>query len=275
MNKGPATRPVAKSSPQLPYAAPALEKGLDILELLADATEGLSQNQIAARLGRSVGEIFRMLEVLERRAYLYRAAADGSYRLSLRMFELAHRQPQVRQLVGVALPVMHQLAGTTRQSNHLVVHHDRRILVVAQVDSPEAMGFSVRVGAHFPFRVDRVSARTYSAFQPAARTAELIQEMIDNDPAPPSRKSLQRMVDAIARRGYEEKESATLPGITDICFPIFDRAGFSVATLTQPYLHQRDVKLGIVECRKAQLEAVARISRGLGDRQDRSLASRI
>jgi DNA-binding IclR family transcriptional regulator len=263
MNRGSLSRPTGAAA-QVPYAAPALEKGLDILELLADATEGLSQNQIAARLGRSVGEIFRMLEVLERRAWLYRGAVDGSYRLSMRMFELAHRQPQIRHLVGVALPLMQRLARSTRQSNHLVVHHDRRILVVAQVDSPEAMGFSVRVGAHFPFRVDRVSARTYSAFQPAANTAELIQEMIDNDPAPPPRKSLQRMVAAIARRGYEEKESATLPGITDICCPILDRRGFSIATLTQPYLRQRDVTLGVVESREAQLEVAGEISRGLG-----------
>jgi DNA-binding IclR family transcriptional regulator len=263
MNRGSVTRQEA-TSPQTAYAAPALEKGLDILELLADATEGLSQNQIAARLGRSVGEIFRMLEVLERRAWLYRSPVEGGYRLSMRMFELAHRHPQIRHLVGVALPLMHQLARTTRQSNHLVVHHDRRILVVAQVDSPEAMGFSVRVGAHFPFRLDRVSARTYSAFQPAAKTAELIQEMIDNDPSPPSKRSLQRMVAAIARRGYEEKESATLPGITDICCPIFGHGGFSIATLTQPYLRQRDVTPGVAESREAQLAAAGQISRGLG-----------
>ena len=247
-----------------PYTAPALEKGLDILELLADAGDGMSQNQIAARLGRSIGEIFRMLEVLERRAWLYRSAVDGTYRLSMRMFELAHRQPQIRRLVAVALPLMNELARATRQSNHLVVHHDRRILVVGQVDSPEAMGFAVRVGAHFPFRIDRVSARTLSAFQPPAVREDLIGEMIDNDPAPPSRRALQRMVAAIARRGYEEKESATLPGITDICCPIFDRSGFAVATLTQPYLRQRDVKLSVAESRRAQLRAVEQISRGLG-----------
>ena len=68
--KAPAQRP-AQAAGQAPYTAPALEKGLDILELLADAGEGLSQNQVAARLGRSVGEIFRMLEVLERRGWLY------------------------------------------------------------------------------------------------------------------------------------------------------------------------------------------------------------
>ena len=248
----------------LPYTAPALEKGLDILELLADATDGLSQNQIAAKLGRSIGEIFRMLEVLERRAWLNRSNTDGTYRLSMRMFELAHRHPQIKRLVAVALPLMNELARMTRQSNHLVVHHDRRILVVAQVDSPEAMGFSVRVGAHFPFRLDRVSARTLSAFQPPAMRNEMIREMIDNDPAPLPGKTLHRMVAVIARRGYEEKESATLPGITDICCPIVDRSGFAIATLTQPYLRQRDVKHSVAESRQAQLSTVEMISRGLG-----------
>ena len=42
------------------YSAPALEKGLDILELLAGSSPGLTQNQIAARLGRSPSELFRM-----------------------------------------------------------------------------------------------------------------------------------------------------------------------------------------------------------------------
>lgn len=252
-----------KAAP-LPYTAPALEKGLDILELLADATEGMSQNQIAARLGRSIGEIFRMLEVLERRAWLYRSSADATYRLSMRMFELAHRHPRIKRLVAVALPLMNELARTTRQSNHLVIHHDRRILVVAQVDSPEAMGFAVRVGAHFPFRMDRVSARTLSAFQPKAARDALIAEMIENDPMPLARNTLNRMVAAIARRGYEVKESATLPGITDICCPIFDSSGFAVATLTQPYLRQRDVTLSVAESRQAQLDTVGMISRGLG-----------
>ncbi len=250
--------------PVLPYTAPALEKGLDILELLADTADGMSQNQIAAALGRSIGEIFRMLEVLERRAWISRSGTTGTYRLSMRMFELAHRHPQIKRLVAVALPLMGELARLTRQSNHLVVHHDRRILVVAQVDSPESMGFSVRVGAHFPFRPDRVSARTLSAFQSVPARDALIQEMIDNDPSPLPRKTLQRLVAAIAVRGYEEKESDTLPGITDLCCPIFDRSGFAVATLTQPYLRQRDVRHSIAQSRQIQLRIAAMISRGLG-----------
>jgi hypothetical protein len=50
------------------YTAPALEKGLDILERLSLSETGLSLSEIARDLGRSVSEIFRMLVVLEQRA---------------------------------------------------------------------------------------------------------------------------------------------------------------------------------------------------------------
>ncbi len=49
------------NSPQ--YAAPALDKGLDILEILTDAEHGLSMAEIAQQLGRSMSEIFRFLPI--------------------------------------------------------------------------------------------------------------------------------------------------------------------------------------------------------------------
>ena len=47
------------------YRAPALDKGLDILELISRATEPMSIGMITQALGRSTGELFRMIQVLE------------------------------------------------------------------------------------------------------------------------------------------------------------------------------------------------------------------
>ena len=49
------------------YRAPALDKGLDILELLAAVDGGLTQAEIAKRLGRSPNEFYRMLDRLVKR----------------------------------------------------------------------------------------------------------------------------------------------------------------------------------------------------------------
>jgi len=44
------------------YRAPALDKGLDILELLAGVDGGLTQAEIAKKLDRSPNEFYRMLD---------------------------------------------------------------------------------------------------------------------------------------------------------------------------------------------------------------------
>jgi hypothetical protein len=43
------------------YKAPALERGLDILELLSEQDEAISKKDMVAKLGRSVNELYRML----------------------------------------------------------------------------------------------------------------------------------------------------------------------------------------------------------------------
>ena len=63
------------------YRAPALDKGLDILELLAATEDGLSQAEIAKSLDRSPNEIYRMLDRLVRRDYVRRTNADRRERL--------------------------------------------------------------------------------------------------------------------------------------------------------------------------------------------------
>lgn len=258
---GPATGP--GDAVEAAYTAPALEKGLDILELLAAESDGLAQATIAQRLGRSTAELFRMLSVLERRGYLTRHA-DGTYRLSLRLFELAHQHPPLKRLLTVALPAMQELAQASRQSAHLVIHFARRILIVAQVDSPEPMGFGVRLGANFPFRPDRASSRVLSAFQPAALQEELIAELVANSTRAVSAARVRAELAAIVRKGCYRAPSDTTHGVTDLCAPVFDHSDGAVAALTVPYLRQRDVKVTLAAAQSALLATVRRISAGLG-----------
>ncbi|MBL8671259.1 MAG: IclR family transcriptional regulator [Alphaproteobacteria bacterium] len=245
------------------YRAPALEKGLDIVELLAAEPDGLSQNDVARRLDRSVAEIFRMLDTLERRGYVLRDRRGGRYTLSLKLFELAHRHPPTGRLLSVAMPAMQSYAQRARQSAHMVVHHDGQILVVARVESPEPMGFSVRMGAYFPFRERRISARVLAAFQPTEEREALVDFMLRNGPVSKSRAALVKRLDAIRRRGYETGDSDAMRGITDTSYPIFAHGGVAAA-LTSPCLVQRDVEVAVAEAQRLLAETAAAISRELG-----------
>ncbi len=245
------------------YSAPALDKGLDIIELLAGETDGLTQNQISQRLGRSVGELFRMLARLEERGYVHRRPGDGVYHLTLRLFELAHRFPPTNRLMVEALPVMRRLADETAHGCHLCVYQGGRLLVVAQVDSPGPMGFSVKVGGHFPL-CDRTSGRVLAAFALADRRPAMLDELLAPRRAARERAVMARRLEAIRERGYEYAPSDTVDHVIDISFPILDHAGAAVAALTMPLLGQRDAPTDLVRIRGPMARAAAEISAAVG-----------
>lgn len=200
-----------------------------------------------------------MLDVLVQRGYLARLP-DASYALTLRLFELAHRHPPVDRLLDVAVPHMQALARLTGQANHLSVHHDARLVVLARAEPPEPMSYSVRPGAHFPFRDDRVSARVITAFQDETHRDLLQDELAAGRSLT---RTLATRLAAIRRRGYDEGPSDTISGVVDICFPLFDRYGV-VAALNLVYLKQRDTRLSVPQARDALRAAARDISHALG-----------
>jgi DNA-binding IclR family transcriptional regulator len=245
------------------YSAPALEKGLDVLELLAQEAHGLSLQEIAVRLDRSPNELFRMLDVLARRGFIARRP-DATYVLTLRLFELAHRHPPMGRLLDVAMPHMQELARLTGQANHICVHHDQRLVVLARAEPPEPMSASFRPGAHFLFHDDRVSARVISAFQPPEKRSWYLAELLaDEKPTESRRRALERRLDAIRAAGFDEGPSDTVTGVDDICFPIFDHFGV-VAAMTVVYLKHRDVRVESAAARRFARETAQSISRALG-----------
>ena len=64
------------------YSAPALDKGLNILELLSTSENGLTQGQIASKLNKSVNEIYRMISTLRSREYVELDEETDIYNLS-------------------------------------------------------------------------------------------------------------------------------------------------------------------------------------------------
>lgn len=157
------------------YAVPALEKGLDIVEYLSEQAVPLTQSQLARALNRQPGELFRMLACLEGRGYVYRDATNGGYALTLKLFQLARIHSPFEALVAAARPRMRALADELRESCHLTVLNDNKVLVLAQEESPNPFRLSVEVGSvHSPLRTN--SGRLLlSALDTEARDRMLVE----------------------------------------------------------------------------------------------------
>lgn len=219
------------------YSAPALEKGLDILEILCRSESPLSQKEIAKKLGRSVGEIYRMVACLVDRNFLSQVD-ESSYTITTKMFELSHINPPTHRLLYEAMPVMERLAKELDQSCHLTVYSQGKQLVLAKVDAPSGMGFSVRTGSELDVLIS-ASGRVLLAFQNAETTGLWIEESMQRRPAQ-SDPQIGAILNTIRKIGYESIPSVQVRGLYAVSFPILDTQGRALAALTVPYAERID-----------------------------------
>lgn len=219
------------------YAAPALEKGLDILETLCRSEQPLTQKDLAQRLGRSVGEIYRMLSCLVNRNYVA-LVDETSYGITTKLFELSHINPPTHRLLFEATPIMQRLASELDQSCHLTIYGQGKQVVLSKVDTPSGMGFAVRAGAELDVLIS-ASGRVLLAFQDDETRALRIEESLQRRPeqADPQINSI---LDKIRVAGYESIPSVQVRGLWAVSFPILDTQGRSIAALTVPYAERID-----------------------------------
>jgi len=240
------------------YRAPALEKGLDVLELLAMQMRPLNLSQISAELGRSVSELFRMVQTLELRGYLVHNG-DG-YELTNKLFSLGLSSGPSQNLLASALPQMQSLSDETRQSCHLAVSSDNLMVVVARVEAPGALGFSVRVG-HIKPLTQTTSGVVLYAFS-AAETQTKWAKKLRTDLNDEEWSGFDKRVHTARANGFAVLKSDYVEAVTDCSFPIYGQKGI-VAALTMPHLKTYDsVELSL--CQKFIAEKAKLISQSMG-----------
>ena len=232
-----------KAKKVIQAGAPALEKGLDLLEALAGVPDGLSQKQLAERVGRSVSEIFRMLVVLERRGYVSRDPKTGEYTLTLKLFRIASQFPPTERLLQAALPVMEDLARRVTLSCHLSVLHGEQFMVIARIEPQWLMGWSVKLGAVFPLTQQYASAKVLAAFQLSARRQELVEDIAKYDRV--SVKKVMAALDKVSSEGGNFDNDEGYSNILAFSCPVLEASGRAVAALTVPLL--RLEKIGASE----------------------------
>lgn len=223
------------------YRAPALDKGLDILELLAGQAQGLTRAEIVKAMGRSPSEIYRMLERLVARQYVARSAEGDRYTLSLKLFVLAQRHPPQARLVSQAVPVMDAFTKAAEQSCHLGVYDRGNVTIVAQVASPAYWGLSIRAGARVSL-LDSGSGLTLLAFQtPEGRAGMLAEhEPLEGETRRPAARALEATLAQLRAQGHWQSDSRQTFGVTDISLPVLGPDGAALAALTCPYVRRID-----------------------------------
>ncbi|GIZ09571.1 IclR family transcriptional regulator [Flavobacterium sp. UMI-01] len=247
------------------YNAPALDKGLDILEYLSKEGVPLSQAEIAQGIQKTPSEIYRMLVCLEERGYITRSSNAGKYRLSLKMYSLSHRHTPFDELKRVAHYPMHNLSASTRQSCHLSIINNDQLLIIAQTRSPNAVSLSIEEGTHFPLTLT-TSGRVFLSMFPEDKRNDLLNRDVHYSKWSQKQKDeLIQSIEKVKQDGHRYAKSKITSGITDFAVPIgLDDSDLKAVLAVSVFTSSLDEEISVEQILKALKTTQAEINKLIG-----------
>jgi DNA-binding IclR family transcriptional regulator len=126
-----------------------LHKHLRVLGTFEAAVPFLTLSQIATRAGLAPSTAHRIVAELEREGLLERLP-DRTYRLGVRLWELASRTPGALGLRELARPYLQAVHARVRQHTQLGVLSDSQVLFLDRLSTRDAVVNATLIGGRIP-----------------------------------------------------------------------------------------------------------------------------
>jgi DNA-binding IclR family transcriptional regulator len=249
-----------------PGSVAVLAKATAILERLASEGE-LSPGRMSELIGEPRSTVYRLISTLQKLGYVEPGSRRGTYRLTLKLFDLGSAAVSRFDERAAALPVMQRLHDETGETIFLCVRRGLDAVCIERIDGARVMLLELRLGGSLPLHLG-AAPRCLLAFEPQAAWDDylLSVELRARTPnTPVTREAIAAELTATRERGYAISDQDVTVGVVSIGAPIFDHTGRVCASLSIGGLPE--VIHG--EGSRAQalvVDGAAEISRALGNR---------
>lgn len=215
------------------YIAPALQRGLAILELFTPRRRVLTLSEIAAALGVGRASAFRLVYTLEHLGYLGRVEEGKSYRLAPRAMQLGYHYLSGLDGMEVAIPFIDALRDTTQISAHMAVRDGTEVVYVYRAQSHMTLSSNIAVGYRLPAHATAMGRMLLSGLGDEAIAQLYTGVRLDrySDATAVTLTSLIQQVAEDRRRGWTMNRSSFVSGIVAIAAAIRDHRGQVVAAI--------------------------------------------
>lgn len=196
----------------------ALDKALDVLELLADASSPLGVTAVARALDMPKSTAHRLLTAFTRRGYVEQT--EAGYGLGMKLVSLGLGVLAEEPIAFAARPVLDALAESIHETCFIVRARAGKLFVLAKVEGTSMLRASPRVGAEVPVHAT-AAGRLYLAFSPGeVRIGEGPYERFTAC-TPTSASALAAKVAAAKEAGVDENVDEWLDGLAVVSAPVF------------------------------------------------------
>jgi DNA-binding IclR family transcriptional regulator len=200
---------------------PAIEKGMAVLRLLADADQPLSFGQLAARAVMARSSLHDVCSSLVATG-LVEKTPQGQYTIGLSVVELARRRLSSMEIVSTFQAVC-AAASPSPETIVLSVMSGSDVIYVSFIHGTRPLAVRYEIGMRLPAAFT-ASGKAMLATLPDKRVRELVGASVNNPLAGGNHKTvavLLRELEDTRRRRYSIDDEETARGMTCIGAPVF------------------------------------------------------
>jgi DNA-binding IclR family transcriptional regulator len=205
-----------------PGSVPALDRTLNILELLSDGPKGLTLSELSQRLEIPKNAVFRISQTLMARRYLTRDPETMAFRLTGQWLKLATPRLDGVSLATLARPAMTALRDVTGETTQLGVLCADEGTIIEQVEGTRSLRIVVDLGLRFPL-YNNAPGKLFLAHFSDGKRNEMIADM-ELTPCTPrtitDKALLRKECERIVAKGYSVDHAEADEGVHCIAAPI-------------------------------------------------------
>jgi DNA-binding IclR family transcriptional regulator len=215
-------------------SVPALQRGLAILERIANSRRGLTFAQLARFFDFPKSSVHTLVLTLEREGYLQRDDATGRYMTGRKLVHIAGMTLDGLVVRERAAPLLRLLVAETGMTAHLAVLDRHEVTIAAKVDRPGVHRIATWVGKRMDVHCTSLG-KCLIAYLPDDQVDRLIADrglLRHNEHTIVSPERLKQELARTRALGYAVDDEEEELGGRCVGAPVWDRDGRVVAAVS-------------------------------------------
>lgn len=215
------------------YLVQPVLKAMQVLQLVCEAAEPVSLNQIVREAGLPKTTVFRYLRTMATLGFVEHDADSDRYRPGIGLWRLSHASSPYETLRQACKPFMKRLRQRFNETINLGVLSGGEVLYLDVLESEQSLRMQSSVGASDPIHCTSLG-KVFLAFRPAAQRNMLIPPVLPRltKNTITDRGVLNEQLEVIRTTGYAIEMGENEEGSYCIAAPILDRQGIAIAALS-------------------------------------------
>ncbi len=223
------------------YTVPALNRAIDVLEILATSDGEVSLHELSSKTGIPKSTLFRILFTLEKRKFIEQDYERKKFGLGMKLWELGNIKIEKSELSATAVKYMKRLSDKVNENVFLGVLDQSEVIYLQKVESTARVKTVTKLGRRAPAYCT-ATGQAIIAFLPK----DEIDRLFPHQDLPryskntiTTKEKLLKKLDTIKADGYAIADGEFNPELLCISVPVRDFSKEVVAALTIDMLTSR------------------------------------